>query len=61
MTNADTITGNIKKAAGKGEALAGEILDDPELELRGDLHDAEGSVQELIGQIQDTVYDAPPA
>ena len=58
MTNADTITGTIKKTAGKAEALAGEVLDDPEMELRGDLHEVDGSVHELIGQIQDTVYDA---
>ena len=54
----DHVIGDVEKGAGKAEAIVGEVLDDPELELHGEAHQVEGSVQALIGQIQDGICDA---
>lgn len=56
--NTNEVEGGFKKATGKAQALSGEVLNDPYMELDGDLRRVEGNVQEMIGQVQDAIADA---
>ena len=56
--NENDIEGAVRKGAGKAQSIAGEVLDDPRMELEGDLRQLDGGVQEMIGQVQDAIADA---
>ena len=56
--NANDIEGAVNKGVGKAQSIAGEVLDDPEMELEGDARQIEGGVYEIIGQVQDAIADA---
>ncbi len=56
--NANDIESAVDKGVGKAQSMAGEALDDPEMELDGDARQMEGGVHEIIGQVQDAIADA---
>ena len=56
--NANEFEGATDKDVGAAQAFAGRALDDPDMELEGDMRRMEGGVQEIIGQVQDAIADA---
>ena len=56
--NTNHIEGGLKDGGGKTEALAGRILDDPDMELEGEARRVEGDIQQMIGDMQDRISRA---
>jgi uncharacterized protein YjbJ (UPF0337 family) len=56
--NTNHIEGELKNGAGKAEALAAQVLDDPDMELDGEARRAEGDMQQMIGDVQDKITRA---
>jgi uncharacterized protein YjbJ (UPF0337 family) len=55
--NEDRIEGTVKKAGGAVEEAAGKIVGDEELETKGILNQAVGTVQDGYGKVRDKVKD----
>lgn len=53
--NENKATGAAKVVLGKFESAAGEVLDDPALEMRGGLRQAGGYAQEAAGTVEDVL------
>jgi uncharacterized protein YjbJ (UPF0337 family) len=51
--NKDRVEGNVKDVAGRVERQAGEWTDIPKMQLRGTAKQAEGKVQNAVGQLKD--------
>lgn len=56
--NTNEFEGAVHEGVGAAQSIAGEALDDPRMELEGDVGQMEGRVQEIIGQVQDAITDA---
>ncbi|WP_398481067.1 CsbD family protein [Tardiphaga sp.] len=54
----DRIAGAAKDAAGKIESVVGKATGDERTEISGRTREAEGTVQNLYGQVKDGVRDA---
>jgi uncharacterized protein YjbJ (UPF0337 family) len=54
--NKDTVEGNLKQVAGKGEALLGQATDDVHAEIDGKVKELKGKAQEVYGKARDA-YD----
>ncbi|WP_398471110.1 CsbD family protein [Tardiphaga sp.] len=57
----DRIAGAAKDAAGKVESVVGKATGDERTEVSGRTREAEGTVQNLYGQVKDGVRDASEA
>jgi uncharacterized protein YjbJ (UPF0337 family) len=55
--NEDRIEGKVKKVGGTVEELAGKATNDRELEARGYINQALGTVQDGYGKVRDRVKD----
>jgi uncharacterized protein YjbJ (UPF0337 family) len=53
----DRIEGKVDKAKGYVKDKAGEILNDPELEVEGEAERVKGEVKEQFGKAKDKVRD----
>ncbi|HEX3918418.1 MAG TPA: CsbD family protein [Caulobacteraceae bacterium] len=51
----DTVEGKLKNGAGRLQSAAGAALDDPEMQLAGDVTQAQGRVQEVVGVAKDAL------
>ena len=56
--NRNEIEGRAKDGVGKVQSIAGQVIDDPGLELEGDARRAEGSIQQIVGEAQGKIYEA---
>lgn len=56
--NKDRIEGKVKDVAGRVERQAGEWADDPKMQVHGAAKQAEGKVQNAVGQVKDAAKDA---
>src|ERR1700757_4027099 len=56
--NSNEIEGELKNGLGKAKSIAGQVIDDPQLEADGDIKRAEGRVQSALGQAQDKLAEA---
>jgi uncharacterized protein YjbJ (UPF0337 family) len=55
--NEDRIKGTAKKAVGKAQAKIGEVVANDQLEAKGRINQAVGTVQEGYGKVRDKVRD----
>ncbi|KTC43682.1 CsbD family protein [Pseudomonas sp. ABAC61] len=49
----EQLKGKVDKAAGKAQAMVGELLDDDSMQARGVAREAAGQLQEHYGQVLD--------
>jgi uncharacterized protein YjbJ (UPF0337 family) len=56
--NKDRIEGKVKDVAGSIERKAGELTDNPKLQVKGAAKQVEGKVQNAVGQVKDAVKKA---
>lgn len=56
--NSDQIKGELKKAAGKVQQKAGELIDSPEQVANGVKKQAEGRAQKAAGDVKDAIHKA---
>ena len=50
--------GRAKSAVGRLEKAAGDALDDPELRLRGEMHELNGQLETAVGEAQERINAA---
>jgi uncharacterized protein YjbJ (UPF0337 family) len=56
--NSDQVKGSLKKAAGKVQQKAGELIDSPEQIVKGVNKQVEGRIQKAAGDVKDAVHKA---
>jgi uncharacterized protein YjbJ (UPF0337 family) len=58
MANEDQVKGTAKEWLGKGQQVAGDLTDDPELKAKGEDSELEGKTQNVFGKAKETIKDA---
>jgi len=51
--NKDRIKGKVKDVAGSIERKAGELTDDPKMQIKGAAKQVEGKLQNAVGKVKD--------
>ncbi|HEY1749805.1 MAG TPA: hypothetical protein VGG29_00975 [Caulobacteraceae bacterium] len=56
--SSETLRGKAKADLGRLERAAGDVLDDPELQLRGELDQLDGRLEAALGEARERIADA---